>query len=123
MLCSSDAPSSTVPESPDTSADTLVPSTAPEPVQVSALHQSTRVRAPPSHLQDYHCYYALATLHEPHSYREASTDPLWQKVMSNELDALTKTHNWDLVELPSGKFAVGCKWLYKIKIRSNGSVE
>jgi hypothetical protein len=32
MLSSSDAPSSTVPESPDTSADTHVPSTAPEPV-------------------------------------------------------------------------------------------
>jgi len=76
MLSSSDAPSSTVPESPDTSADTPVPSTAPEPVQVPALRQSTRARAPPSHLQDYHCYYALATLHEPHSYREVSTDPL-----------------------------------------------
>ena len=38
---------------------------------------STRVRSIPAHLLDYHCYTTLATLHEPHTYREASTDPLW----------------------------------------------
>nr|POE85736.1 retrovirus-related pol polyprotein from transposon tnt 1-94 [Quercus suber] len=29
----------------------------------------------------------------------------------------------DLVTLPPGKSAVGCKWIYKIKTRSNGSIE
>jgi hypothetical protein len=28
-----------------------------------------------------------------------------------------------LVDLPPGKFAVGCKWVYKIKNRADGSVE
>ena len=37
---------------------------------------STRVRSVPTHLLDYHCYTALATLHEPYTYHEASTDPL-----------------------------------------------
>ena len=37
---------------------------------------STRVRSIPAHLLDYYCYIALATLHEPHTYREASTDLL-----------------------------------------------
>uniref|UniRef100_A0A2N9GUB1 Reverse transcriptase Ty1/copia-type domain-containing protein n=1 Tax=Fagus sylvatica TaxID=28930 RepID=A0A2N9GUB1_FAGSY len=68
---------------------------------------STRVRAPPSHLSDYHCYFALATLHEPHTYREASTNPLWQQAMADELDALHKTHTWDMTTLPPGKSAVG----------------
>ena len=36
---------------------------------------STRVRFVPTHLLDYHCYTALATLHEPHTNCEASTDP------------------------------------------------
>ena len=35
--------------------------------------------------------------------------------MKVELDALHKTRTWDLVDLPSGKFAIGCKWVYKIK--------
>ena len=65
----------------------------------------------------------LATLHEPHTYREASTDLLWQIAMKEELDALFKNHNWDLVTLPPGKSVVGCKWIYKIKTRSDGSIE
>jgi hypothetical protein len=43
--------------------------------------------------------------------------------MSEELYALSKTHTWDLVDLSSGKTAVGCKWVYKIKTKSDGSVE
>ena len=84
---------------------------------------STRVRSIPAHLLDYHCYTALATLHEPHTYREASTNPLWQIAMKKELDALSKNHTWDLVTLPPGKSVVGCKWIYKIKTRSDGSIE
>ena len=84
---------------------------------------STRVRSVPTHLLDYHCYTALATLHEPHTYREASTDPLWQIVMKEELDALSKNHTWDLVTLPPGKSVVSCKWIYKIKTRSDIMLE
>ena len=39
-------------------------------------HHSTRVRSVPTHLLDYRCYTALTTLHEPHTYREASTNLL-----------------------------------------------
>ena len=41
-------------------------------------------------------------MYEPHTYREASTDPLWQIAMKEELDALSKNHTWDLVTLPPG---------------------
>ena len=37
----------------------------------------TQVRSIPAHLLDYHCHTALATLHEPRIYLEASIDPLW----------------------------------------------
>ena len=43
--------------------------------------------------------------------------------MKEELDALSKNHTWDLVTLPPEKSMVGCKWIYKIKTRSNGSIE
>ena len=38
-------------------------------------------------------------------------------------DALSKNHTWDLVTLPPGKSVVGCKLIYKIKTRSDGSFE
>ena len=37
----------------------------------------TRVRSIPANLLDYHYYIAITTLHEPHTYHEASTNPLW----------------------------------------------
>ncbi|CAL2250164.1 unnamed protein product [Prunus armeniaca] len=43
--------------------------------------------------------------------------------MNEELSALHKTGTWDLVPLPPGKHAVGCRWVYKIKIKSDGSLE
>ena len=43
--------------------------------------------------------------------------------MKVELDALHKTGTWDLVDLPSGKLTIDCKWVYKIKTRSDGTVD
>ena len=43
--------------------------------------------------------------------------------MKKELDVLSKKHTWDLVTLPPGKSVVGCKWIYKIKTHSDGSIK
>ena len=43
--------------------------------------------------------------------------------MKEELDTLTKNHTWDLVTLPPKQSVVGCKWIYKIKTRSDGFIE
>ena len=98
--------------------------TLPTPLESPTdLRRSNRVRAPLSHLTDYHYYFALATLHEPHTYREANTNPLWPKAMIDELNALHKTHTWDMTTLPLGNSAIGCKWVYKIRTQADGSVE
>ncbi|RVX18797.1 Retrovirus-related Pol polyprotein from transposon TNT 1-94 [Vitis vinifera] len=110
-------------ELPHFETGSSAPTLPEDPPQDIPPRYSTRVRSIPPHLLDYHCYTALATLHEPQTYREASTDPLWRIAMKEELDALTKNHTWDLVPLPPGQSVVGCKWIYKIKTRSDGSVE
>ncbi|GKV49967.1 hypothetical protein SLEP1_g56689 [Rubroshorea leprosula] len=46
-----------------------------------------------------------------------------QQAMLDELQALDKTCTWHLVDLLAGKPLVGCKWVYKIKTRFDGSVE
>ena len=50
----------------------------PEPLVGPKLRRFTWVSIPPPYLTDYHCYFSLATLNEPHTYREAHTNPLWQ---------------------------------------------
>ncbi|CAJ2639186.1 unnamed protein product [Trifolium pratense] len=66
---------------------------------------------------------SVHSLSEPSSYKEAILDPLWQKAMDEELAALHKTNTWDIVPLPPGKRAIGSRWVYKIKTKSDGSVE
>jgi hypothetical protein len=43
--------------------------------------------------------------------------------MKEELDALHKNQTWDLVDLHQRKSVVGCKWVYKIKTCSDGTVD
>lgn len=43
--------------------------------------------------------------------------------MNQELMALEKNHTWELTELPPGKRAIGCKWVYKVKYLPTGQVE
>ena len=42
--------------------------------------------------------------------------------MVAELQALELNNTWSLVPLPPNKKAVGCKWIFKIKFKSDGSV-
>ena len=95
----------------------------PESPPATPLRRSTRVREPPPHLTDYHCFSTIVSLVEPTSYQEASINPVWQKAMDEELQALEKTHTWDYVDLPPGKRPIGCKWIYKIKTHSDGTIE
>ncbi|XP_015158446.1 uncharacterized mitochondrial protein AtMg00810-like [Solanum tuberosum] len=50
-------------------------------------------------------------------------DPAWQATMTQELYALHDNDTWDLMPLPLGKKAIGCRWVYKIKHRVDGSIE
>jgi len=37
--------------------------------------------------------------------------------------ALEKNRTWDIVTLPQGKKTVGCKWVFSIKYKVDGSIE
>ncbi|RVW56241.1 Retrovirus-related Pol polyprotein from transposon RE1 [Vitis vinifera] len=60
---------------------------------------------------------------EPRSYSEAAAHPEWQKAMRSELQALQANDTWSLTPLSAGKTPIGCRWVYKIKHRSDGSIE
>ncbi|XP_014661273.1 uncharacterized protein LOC106804512 [Setaria italica] len=43
--------------------------------------------------------------------------------MAEEIAALERTHTWDLVPRPANVRPITCKWVYKVKTRSDGSLE
>ncbi|XP_074266995.1 uncharacterized protein LOC141590293 [Silene latifolia] len=60
---------------------------------------------------------------EPSHYYQAAKDSKWREAMSKEIEALEKNGTWNIVLLPKGKKPIGCKWVYKIKYRADGTVE
>jgi hypothetical protein len=42
--------------------------------------------------------------------------------MLEEIQASDDNNTWDLVCLPAGKKAVGCKWVFAVKVNADGSV-
>jgi len=60
---------------------------------------------------------------EPVTYEEAARIPEWQLAMTEELAALDRTRTWDPVPLPSHVVPITSKWVFKIKTKSDGSIE
>ena len=112
---------------------------------------STHATRPSSHFKDYHCYltshnyvsYPLSTslrynrlspdyksfvlntsvLSEPASYNEAVKSLDWCAAMDTKIQALEANSTWIVTSLPPNKHVVGCRWVYKVKRKANGSLE
>ncbi|XP_068480913.1 uncharacterized protein [Phaseolus vulgaris] len=68
----------------------------------------------------------LASLHteqEPLFFSQGVREPRWRDAMAQEIHALELNDTWKLIALPPGKKALGCKWIYKIKYNSDGTIE
>ena len=67
--------------------------------------------------------FTATVLAEPATYREAAHHLEWQHAMAEEIAALERTSTWDLVPKPPHVTPITCKWVYKVKTRSDGSLE
>ncbi|UYV71045.1 hypothetical protein LAZ67_8001516, partial [Cordylochernes scorpioides] len=77
-----------------------------------------------SEVSDSQCNFALAD--EPSNYIDAITSSdseRWKLAMDEEIDALNKNKTWTLERLADGHKPIGCKWVYKIKTESDGTIQ
>ncbi|XP_075648676.1 uncharacterized protein LOC142619463 [Castanea sativa] len=65
----------------------------------------------------------ITNVSEPKSYHEAVQDPKWQVAMAVVIATLESNQTWTLTSLPPHKRAIGCKWVYRVKYKTDGSVE
>ncbi|KAE8709757.1 Protein farnesyltransferase/geranylgeranyltransferase type-1 subunit alpha [Hibiscus syriacus] len=66
---------------------------------------------------------SINTVKIPRNVTEAFQSPEWKKAVEEEIKALQKNKTWSLTDLPKGKRAVGCRWIFTVKYHSDGSVE
>jgi hypothetical protein len=68
-------------------------------------------------------HFAGTVLSEPTSYHDAIQHQEWQHDVVEEIVALERTSTWDLVPIPAHVRPITCKWVYKVKTRTDGSLE
>ena len=62
---------------------------------------------------------------EPTTFTEAMSgdeSTQWMEGMTNEFNSLEENEVWELVPLPEGRKAIGCKWIYKKKYDADGTL-
>ncbi|KAL0368078.1 UNVERIFIED_CONTAM: Retrovirus-related Pol polyprotein from transposon RE2 [Sesamum calycinum] len=95
-------------------------------------------------MQDFECYFSdistpalvqsvntahtkfvdtLNKLQEPRSCVQAMQHQAWIQAMDAEIQALEHNQTWDITPLPKDKKAIGSRWIYKLKLKPNGTVD
>ena len=49
--------------------------------------------------------------------------PKWKAAVYEEVRALEKNGTWILLDLPTGKNPIDCKWIFTVKHRTDGNLE
>lgn len=114
------------------------------------LRHSNQQRHPPSYLKHYQCHIStvntvptwcqsvtydhfrttqktllssICIITKKNFYKEVIAHPLWVEATDKEIKALNDDKTWNLVPLLPNKKVLGCKWVYKVRLKANGSLE
>jgi len=66
---------------------------------------------------------AIDSIRIPTLVQEALKVENWIRAMNEEMNALERNETWEIVERPKDKKAVGCRWIYTVKYKSNGTLD
>lgn len=69
------------------------------------------------------CWCLTTTTEEPSKLEDALASQQWHAAMDEEYDALMKNRTWRLVPPMHGKNVIDCRWIYKIKRKSDGTID
>ncbi|KAL0399984.1 UNVERIFIED_CONTAM: hypothetical protein Sradi_2341700 [Sesamum radiatum] len=63
---------------------------------------------------------------DPVTFKDAMASPeakQWKEAVKSEMHSIDSNEKWKLVDLPSGCTNIGCKWIFKKKLKPDGSVD
>ncbi|KAL0420966.1 UNVERIFIED_CONTAM: Retrovirus-related Pol polyprotein from transposon TNT 1-94 [Sesamum latifolium] len=111
--------------------------TPDEPIK---LRKSKRVRKPKSFGPDFQLYliegsrdevstlypYCFNVEDDPKIFDEAMKSQdvaFWKEAINDEMDSIMGNNTWVLADLPPGCKPLGCKWIFKKKMKVDGTIE
>ena len=111
-----------VPEAlPESDSDSDIREFTPE------MGRGKRIKVPKVPFEEKHsARSAISRPPIPKSYEEAVSDPLhgvhWRGAVKDEIDKLQSMKAWRVTELPPGRKAVGCRWVFAVKYTPTGHI-
>jgi hypothetical protein len=63
---------------------------------------------------------------DPKTYGEAMASrdvAFWKEAINDEMDSILSNNTWILVDLPHGSKPIGCKWVFRRKYNTYGSLQ
>jgi hypothetical protein len=94
----------------------------PSPLGVRTRLQKG-IRNPKQYTNGTVRYGMISATGEPHTLSEALSDKNWRRTMEEEYNALIQNKTWHLVPPSNNKNFIDCKWVYRIKKRSYGTID
>ena len=58
--------------------------------------------------------------------KEAMTSPeapFWKEAIKSEVESILQNHTWELVDIPPRNKPIGYKWIFKRKLKADGSID
>jgi histone deacetylase 1/2 len=96
----------------------------PTPVPMQQQHHMiTRARAGVFKPNPKYALTASPVSAVPRSVRDALRDPNWKAAMQEEFNALLRNRTWTLVPRPPDARVISGKWVWKVKLAADGSLE
>ena len=113
------------------------PASADEEDEVEQPRRSTRTREPPQRYgvqitgdwwrdNNVTCNIGECSPEEPTTVEEALNTPdkeQWKEALESEYNSHVKNNTWTLVDLPEGRRAIDCRWVFRIKYNADGTIE
>jgi len=62
---------------------------------------------------------------EPQTFKEAMSTPkaqMWKETINSEIESILSNHTWELTNLPPSSKSIGSEWIFKMKLKPDGSI-
>ena len=86
-------------------------------------HTTSRIKKPKNFGRDF---ISFMTIGEPQTYKKTMTSPeapFWKEAINSEVESILQNYMWELVDIPPGNKQIGYKWIFKRKLKVDGSID